>query len=1732
MLRLFSPGYVPNVRAENSGAWRRPPEVPGATAGAGMWAPPPHAAGGHLEDIYQKLPQPGSAGQRREPGLAAVGAAGRVAMETPPAAHGLLAGGGHGKPAPEAPRRAAGALSPFYRPTGADLDPRNGQIVLSELGDREPQMSAPPDAPGSMPPQVSRQGWEESGEAAPPSTASAPRQAAPAVPGGGPSPRPGLPAASQAPRPAPLMPGAAPARSSAAPPAFGQSDGAASPGGGSASMQPVPRPLPVSAPLVTEGRSLSTRVGEPGAAAGAPQPQQPHLRPHPPGQPQSDAGLVHGTMRQWARDAALPPEQRREKTWQSLRDSRSKDDHTSWTDDLSNAQRNELVRRAAQELGLPEAKVRGMLETERLLDWSQHASPTSKAIKASWLYGAMNWAGLVPDVDLIRRLPDGSLIPNPEILGDRVLFDAALAATRFLPQEKERLRARWEQYHLAWLAQVRPALETMETLPGVENYMQWQERKREAGELGGKSDEEIADLYLTEQRQRPGWISLLDNISSNLLAGAHDLVGGLAGTIAFISGSKMMAEYSAGKSAEAQRTTGALQHTGNGGFVDDVIGGVARALPGLVGGVASGGTLSIAQGVGGAYTDVYAHHIANGMPHEQAAQAASRAAILSGVISAVVSKIPGMRATGGTGQITADAMRAELQTALRAVVSAAARKGVRMTQGAAEGMAEEFIEGALQHFNTGLHKGVPLEQLAREYLDQLPQSLATSGAMGGGHAGLGRNSQRPGGGQGIPPGSSIPDTATPGMQRQPGAPRLQFSQGGGKTGQPAPSGPLTPGQMMQVWAGQPGRFRRDPAKKDPTNDGPASTSKDLDQIFSDYDLYKEKVFVEETNVFRDHTTEKVYHIGVAKGGNAYLFLGKDGTVWLDLKEMRSADGGPAQGGDLVVQAAMTYAINNGLRWRPDPSGSSDIAVTRGYSHMLSSALRHQSTHHLAPNSTLDPATGELKVRIPGWMDGKSREAFEHNVNLLSTAEYNEVKAVMEKRGVKLDELDWDPKSDTVTHGPTGRRLSEGDIEDLISRLDPGSSGIGETTLSRALGAQAALQGKVFGGSDTQREGPALSDGGGETSGNPGVDVFRIRTSEKPLFYSQSGAGDSKSGSGPTLGSHFGGDAGRLNQQVAETTRFLYEKHPGLINDNTQVFHSADDLLNSDYAKQHPFTEEEKAAMRGAEGFFDASTGKTVIIAGNVGLRGGETPQSALTRVVLHERVGHDGLKLLLDAPDRSNGRPGINRARWDDIRHSISDDDLKAIGNEEGYQHLQGNPEALALEWFARKAESSPELLKQNSVLSQMWQKFTEMVQDVRAHLGMDPLKGADLDTQVMALLSRARQAAVKGGGANAGAGANSGGGVKGGGAAGANSAAPAFPNTAATLAPAAGGPGASAAPPSGTASLARAPLDVEGSKRLIANVRANAARRPLHPVEQADLDQAERIVAQAPVPAPQPQPPATRARPPLDVAGSRRLIANVRAMPERQRQHPTVQADLAQALRVVAQAEGASNSSSAASGQTPPRAPTGGLHTRQYSMASYAALRRREDRPQSWQEVKPGHRWMSAKQHLPRTGDKVPVFPILKRGTFQEQVNAVANWLTVADPVSDPWGMKIIFNHPQDKGTQPTAMHNRAAHLIGENLDKSVENRSQDKRKIAWFGAVRKTIQDAQSRAVAQTGEVLYFRNYVDGIHMVVVDDGEVKDQGAIITQYAPESFEGRYKDLRVEFTRDSHRPAPSSPR
>ncbi len=553
---------------------------------------------------------------------------------------------------------------------------------------------------------------------------------------------------------------------------------------------------------------------------------------------------------------------------------------------------------------------------------------------------------------------------------------------------------------------------------------------------------------------------------------------------------------------------------------------------------------------------------------------------------------------------------------------------------------------------------------------------------------------------------------------------LQFSQPDGRAA----------GQAMRDLAADGSRFRRNASSNDPTIEGPASQNTDLGKIVSDYDLGGEHLFVDETQAFNDPSAEVTYEIGVTHGGKAYLYQGKDHTLWLDLTEMRAADGGPVQGGDLVIQAAMTYAHNNQLRWRPDPLGSTEIALARSYSHMLSSALRHQTTSHLAPNATINPKTAQPGIRIPDWKDGDNQEAYEHNIDLLAKAEYEVVRAAMGKvkDGVRLEDLKWNPEDDTITHEPTGSRLSKRAFDQIVSRLDPGRSGVGPTTLSRALVSQAALQGHVVGRSYNRDSRPTDSDRRGDATFGTGESLRKLLEDRK-IFYSKSEPVDTN-----TLGSGFT-NYRELGHLLTEAVGHLNRRVPGFVSDRTQVFATVEDLLHSPYAQGRSFTPEQQAQLESAEGFYDsAQGGRSVIIASNIVLRPGETPQTALTRVLLHERVGHEGLYTLL-------GKDQAFNKRWDRLSQQIPQEDLNLIASEDAYAHLAADRNALTLEWFARQAEKGGiESLQKQPFLRELWDTLKTSLLDLYRHLGLPYPKGKAFDHDLQTLLRQSRKAVLK----------------------------------------------------------------------------------------------------------------------------------------------------------------------------------------------------------------------------------------------------------------------------------------------------------------------------------------------------------------------------------------------------
>ena len=359
-------------------------------------------------------------------------------------------------------------------------------------------------------------------------------------------------------------------------------------------------------------------------------------------------------------------------------------------------------------------------------------------------------------------------------------------------------------------------------------------------------------------------------------------------------------------------------------------------------------------------------------------------------------------------------------------------------------------------------------------------------------------------------------------------------------------------------------------------------------------------------------------------------------------------------------------------------------------------------------------------------------AHDHNLALTLRKEHDIVMDEARARGIDLSHLTYDPKTNTIIDGNTGTALTQGALQSLVDRLEPGESGIGAATLLRSIVTRSALQRHDASG----RIRSLRESGGGYTGGQEARISDRDLVSvARNLYYSRPSGGV---GGVPTrrVGDAVSERPGGLASAVAGVSEHLKNQVPGLLNDTTHVFHSTKDFLKSDYAKEHPLSKEDLDKLHTTEGFHDPKTGHSVIIAGNTELRPGETPHDALTRVILHERVGHDGLQALLGSKNSKA------QQHWEGLTQRIPQAELDAIARQGGYQHLAGDRNALAHEWFARQAEKSPQLLKKPGLLRDMWEAFKGQLRKLS-----NKWKNTDeshLDTHLHELLRLSRKAALR----------------------------------------------------------------------------------------------------------------------------------------------------------------------------------------------------------------------------------------------------------------------------------------------------------------------------------------------------------------------------------------------------
>lgn len=455
--------------------------------------------------------------------------------------------------------------------------------------------------------------------------------------------------------------------------------------------------------------------------------------------------------------------------------------------------------------------------------------------------------------------------------------------------------------------------------------------------------------------------------------------------------------------------------------------------------------------------------------------------------------------------------------------------------------------------------------------------------------------------------------------------------------------------------------------------GPEPTVKAPRELARHYSQPQQRLTVAATKP-TDPRASKAWQVKVEGGGTATMMQSPQGHVWLDTSGLES-DQTKSGGGAPVYQLAASYAQNNGLRFRSDPRGLSPKAKTRRISQMISSVLRHGTDRHLDLLTPDDFGNVELSNFQPGQTDA--------NLQALLQREYADTRAAgLQAAGVDIDQLTFDPESNTIRDERTGATLTRGAFESLAAGFDPARTGVGKTTLLRAVVTGSAARAQKSGGGSqwherlsrlhrnrakagvsgaetrgsvrrpktndlqgrfAELEALAEAQPGRQTQGDPAQDVFRPVSADRRLLYSQPG-------------SRAGASVGVSTERAQEALRTLQRTAPELAR-GVRMVPNRDSLNKDDY---HP---DDWADLETAEAFFHPATVEVVVLTDNVARREGETPVRAVLRALLHEQIGHAGLAALRQQKDKSFAR------RWDRLVEGT----LRRAGTGGGDQcHRQG----------------------------------------------------------------------------------------------------------------------------------------------------------------------------------------------------------------------------------------------------------------------------------------------------------------------------------------------------------------------------------------------------------------------------------------------------------------------------
>jgi hypothetical protein len=128
--------------------------------------------------------------------------------------------------------------------------------------------------------------------------------------------------------------------------------------------------------------------------------------------------------------------------------------------------------------------------------------------------------------------------------------------------------------------------------------------------------------------------------------------------------------------------------------------------------------------------------------------------------------------------------------------------------------------------------------------------------------------------------------------------------------------------------------------------------------------------------------------GDGAGGDALVFRNtRNKQVWLNISNWKEG-----RSGHRIYQAIATWAHNTGQVFIGDPDGLSDKALYRRTEQMLSSALRHGTTEHLAPHARQVEDTRThtgTPVRPIHWREGNDAR----NLRELLVSSYTNISAI-------------------------------------------------------------------------------------------------------------------------------------------------------------------------------------------------------------------------------------------------------------------------------------------------------------------------------------------------------------------------------------------------------------------------------------------------------------------------------------------------------------------------------------------------------------------------------------------------------------------------------------------------------------------------------------------------------------------------------------------------------------------